>query len=125
MVAACLTKGADLNRNCEDLAMLASHVRDIAALMERLVDFANLQRVGSYVNAVSILKKSAADLGRLRELWLSIGYLGLETGDPVVNELVRDGVRKLGGGSPAEMAKRFAPCPPMLVGDSGRTIAPQ
>ena len=45
--------------------------------------FPRLQRVGSYVNAVSVLKKSDADLVRLREAKLSIGYLGLETGDPV------------------------------------------
>jgi signal transduction histidine kinase len=42
LVATCLTKGADLNRNREDLAVLASNVRDIDALIERLVDFANL-----------------------------------------------------------------------------------
>lgn len=42
LVVTCLTKGADLNRNCEDLAVLASNVRDIDALMARLVDFANL-----------------------------------------------------------------------------------
>jgi hypothetical protein len=42
LVATCLTKGADLNRNREDLAVLASNVRDVDALIERLVDFANL-----------------------------------------------------------------------------------
>lgn len=42
LVATCLTKGSDLNRNREDLAVLASNVRDIDALIERFVDFANL-----------------------------------------------------------------------------------
>jgi signal transduction histidine kinase len=42
LVATCLTKGADLNGNREDLAVLASNVCDIDALIERLVDFANL-----------------------------------------------------------------------------------
>ena len=44
--------------------------------------FPRLHRVGSYVNAVSVLKKSDADLARLAAAKLSIGYLGLETGDP-------------------------------------------
>lgn len=45
--------------------------------------FPALARVGSYVNAVSVLRKSDAELASLRERKLSIGYLGLETGDPV------------------------------------------
>jgi radical SAM superfamily enzyme YgiQ (UPF0313 family) len=43
----------------------------------------SLARVGSYVNAVSVLRKTDDDLARLRDLRLTIGYLGLETGDPV------------------------------------------
>jgi len=45
--------------------------------------FPSLARVGSYVNAVSVLRKTDDDLARLRDLKLTIGYLGLETGDPV------------------------------------------
>jgi len=45
--------------------------------------FPSLTRVGSYVNAVSVLRKTDDDLARLRDLKLTIGYLGLETGDPV------------------------------------------
>ncbi|MCC7140424.1 MAG: radical SAM protein [Planctomycetes bacterium] len=45
--------------------------------------FPALARVGSYVNAISVLRKSDAELASLRERKLSIGYLGLETGDPV------------------------------------------
>ena len=44
--------------------------------------FPRLARVGSYVNAVSVLKKTDAELMRLQAQKLSIGYLGLETGDP-------------------------------------------
>ena len=44
--------------------------------------FPKLARVGSYVNAVSVLRKTDAELARLRALKLSIGYLGLESGDP-------------------------------------------
>ena len=44
--------------------------------------FPRLARVGSYVNAVSVLGKSDEDLKRLAKAKLSIGYLGLETGDP-------------------------------------------
>jgi radical SAM superfamily enzyme YgiQ (UPF0313 family) len=53
--------------------------------------FPSLQRVGSYVNAVSVLRKSDADLARLRDLKLTIGYLGLESGDPATNARIVKG----------------------------------
>jgi signal transduction histidine kinase len=42
LVARCLTKEGDLNGNREGLTVLGSNVRDIEALIERLVDFGNL-----------------------------------------------------------------------------------
>ncbi|MFV1959601.1 MAG: radical SAM protein [Planctomycetota bacterium] len=53
--------------------------------------FPELQRVGAYANARSILTKSDEDLRLLAERGLGIAYLGLETGDPIVNERIRKG----------------------------------
>jgi radical SAM superfamily enzyme YgiQ (UPF0313 family) len=72
-------------------AMTLSTPRLVPILEALRKAFPHLQRVGSYVNAVSVTKKSDADLVRLRELGLSIGYLGLESGDPVVAERIVKG----------------------------------
>jgi radical SAM superfamily enzyme YgiQ (UPF0313 family) len=50
----------------------------LAALREA---FPGLQRVGAYVNAISVNAKSDAELRDLRAAGFGIGYLGLETGD--------------------------------------------
>ena len=44
-------------------------------------EFPNLERVTSYANAQNLLKKSVDDLRELRELGLTMVYLGLESGD--------------------------------------------
>lgn len=62
-------------------AMTLSTPRLLPVLTALEAAFPSLARVGSYVNAVSVLRKSDADLVTLREHKLSIGYLGLETGD--------------------------------------------
>ena len=53
--------------------------------------FPELQRVSSYANAVSILNKTDEELGALRGLGLSLAYIGLETGDELVNERIVKG----------------------------------
>lgn len=63
-------------------AMTLSTARLVPVLEALNAAFPALQRVGSYVNAVSVLRKPDAELARLRDLKLTIGYLGLETGDP-------------------------------------------
>ena len=64
----------------------------LAPILEALsAAFPDLHRVGSYVNAVSVLKKTDDELRRLRDLKLGIGYLGLETGDPVTAERIVKG----------------------------------
>jgi signal transduction histidine kinase len=75
LIGTCLTKAADLNGNCEDLAVLASNVRDINALIERLLDFANLLFGEEKLNpeclsladlhrdVAFVLRKMAADKG--------------------------------------------------------------
>ncbi len=62
-------------------AMTLATPRLLPVLTALEAAFPSLARVGSYVNAVSVLRKSDADLVALREHKLSIGYLGLETGD--------------------------------------------
>jgi len=63
-------------------AMTLATARLVPVLEALNAAFPALARVGSYVNAVSVLRKSDAELARLRDLKLTIGYLGLETGDP-------------------------------------------
>lgn len=63
-------------------AMTLSTARLVPVLEALNAAFPALQRIGSYVNAVSVLRKPDAELARLRDLKLTIGYLGLETGDP-------------------------------------------
>lgn len=63
-------------------AMTLSTGRLVPVLEALGSSFPQLQRVSSYVNAVSVLRKPDADLARLRDLKLTLGYLGLETGDP-------------------------------------------
>jgi len=72
-------------------AMTLSTARLLPVLDALREAFPSLQRVGSYVNAVSVLRKSDAELVALRERGLSIGYLGLETGDETVNERIVKG----------------------------------
>jgi radical SAM superfamily enzyme YgiQ (UPF0313 family) len=55
----------------------------LLAILERLNQvFPELQRVGMYGNATSILSKKPSELAELRSLKLGIVYLGLESGDP-------------------------------------------
>ncbi len=59
----------------------------LVPILEALRDhFPRLQRVGAYANAISINNKTDEELARIRELGLSIAYIGLETGDEVVNQ---------------------------------------
>jgi radical SAM superfamily enzyme YgiQ (UPF0313 family) len=53
--------------------------------------FPSLARVGSYVNAISILPKSDAELEELRARRLTIGYLGLESGHEPTNRRIVKG----------------------------------
>lgn len=63
-------------------------VRILELLREKIP---SVRRVGIYGDARSILRKSPADLVRLRELGLGIVYHGVETGDDVVLENIVKG----------------------------------
>jgi radical SAM superfamily enzyme YgiQ (UPF0313 family) len=53
--------------------------------------FPDIERIGAYGNAKSILKKSPDELRELKERGLGIVYLGLESGDPDVLADIRKG----------------------------------
>lgn len=72
-------------------AMTLSTAKLVPVLEALNSAFPRLQRVGSYVNAVSVLRKTDADLARLAALKLSIGYLGLESGDEETSKRIVKG----------------------------------
>jgi radical SAM superfamily enzyme YgiQ (UPF0313 family) len=72
-------------------AMTISAARLVPILEALRASFPQLQRVSSYVNAISVNNKSDEDLVRLRELGLTLGYLGLESGDEIVNDRIVKG----------------------------------
>jgi radical SAM superfamily enzyme YgiQ (UPF0313 family) len=51
-----------------------------------------LERIGTYANAKSILRKTPEELRQLKELGLSIAYLGVETGNEELLEKIKKGV---------------------------------
>ncbi len=52
----------------------------------------NIERIGTYANAKSILRKSVDDLKKLKELGLKIIYLGVETGNVELLQKINKGV---------------------------------
>ena len=51
-----------------------------------------IKRIGTYANAKSILRKSADELKKLRDLGLKIIYLGVETGNVELLQKIKKGV---------------------------------
>jgi radical SAM superfamily enzyme YgiQ (UPF0313 family) len=52
----------------------------------------NIERIGTYANAKSILRKSVEELKKLKELGLQIIYLGVETGNKELLKEIHKGV---------------------------------
>jgi radical SAM superfamily enzyme YgiQ (UPF0313 family) len=52
----------------------------------------NVDRIGTYANAKSILRKSVDELKKLRDLGLNIIYLGVETGNVELLQKIHKGV---------------------------------
>jgi radical SAM superfamily enzyme YgiQ (UPF0313 family) len=52
----------------------------------------NVERIGTYANAKSILKKSGDELKKLKEMGLKIIYLGVETGNVELLQKIHKGV---------------------------------
>jgi len=71
---------------------LTAPTRRLVPVLEALRrSFPLLSRVGSYANAISVNAKSDAELKELRELGLSIAYLGLESGHEETNRAIVKG----------------------------------
>jgi radical SAM superfamily enzyme YgiQ (UPF0313 family) len=72
---------------------LAAPQQELLALFALLKEhFQQLQRIGMYGNAMSILGKSPDELVRLREQGLGILYLGIESGDDELLTWMQKGV---------------------------------
>lgn len=72
-------------------ALTLSAKRLVPILEALRAAFPELQRVSSYANAISINNKTDDELRQLRALGLTLGYLGLESGDEVVNDRIVKG----------------------------------
>lgn len=66
--------------------------RMLVPIIEQInATFPDIERIGVYGNAKSILKKSPEELDELKRLGLGIVYLGLESGDPQVLAEIQKG----------------------------------
>ena len=76
---------------------------DLRTILVRLAEtFPNLQRVSAYATPVNLLKKTPEELLELRELGLSLVYVGIESGSPEVLRRITKGAR------PQSMEKALA-----------------
>jgi len=66
---------------CDGDALIIPQIRLEEILKLINLNLPTIERIGTYANAKSILKKSVDELKRLRELGLKIIYLGVETGN--------------------------------------------
>ncbi|MFA6450587.1 MAG: radical SAM protein [bacterium] len=74
------------------LAIKTDHLSDILKLL--YAEFPRLERVTSYANPSNLLRKSEADLLRLRQDGLDILYLGVESGNDAVLKKVDKGATR-------------------------------
>jgi radical SAM superfamily enzyme YgiQ (UPF0313 family) len=72
-------------------AFVLSARKLLRILQELREAFPDLQRVGSYINAANVAGKTDEELRGLSAAGLTIGYLGLESGDPAVAKAIRKG----------------------------------
>ncbi|MEW6027429.1 MAG: radical SAM protein [Planctomycetota bacterium] len=76
---------------CDGDAMLLPTNHLLKILKALNMAFPDLQRVGIYTNARDILKKNDEDLAELSRHKLTIGYLGLESGNDEILKRVKKG----------------------------------
>ena len=76
---------------CDGDALVLPHQRLVAILMAIRKKLPWVERVGSYANTKSIRMKSAEQLEELRQLGLTIAYMGLESGDDVTLAAINKG----------------------------------
>lgn len=56
------------------------------------INLPNIERIGTYANAKSILRKNVEELKKLKDLGLNIIYLGVETGNDELMQKIHKGV---------------------------------
>lgn len=76
---------------CDGDALIIPQKRLVRILTEIRDKLPWLERVGTYANTKSIRMKSDDELKELRELGLTIAYMGLESGDDVTLERINKG----------------------------------
>ena len=77
---------------CDGDALIIPQRRLLEILRSIRENIRGVQRVGTYANAKSILRKSPEELTNLKEGGLRIVYLGVETGSEEVLRRIRKGV---------------------------------
>jgi radical SAM superfamily enzyme YgiQ (UPF0313 family) len=77
---------------CDGDALIMPQERLVQILGLIRTHIKGVQRVGTYANAKSILRKTVDELIHLRELGLGIVYLGIETGSDELLKTIRKGV---------------------------------
>lgn len=77
---------------CDGDALIIPQKRLLGILKSIGENIGGVERVGTYANAKSILRKNREELAALREEGLKIVYLGVETGSEEVLRRVRKGV---------------------------------
>lgn len=77
---------------CDGDALIIPQPRllEIVSLINK--NLPGINRIGTYANAKSILRKSVSELKELKESGLKIIYLGVETGNPELLKKIRKGV---------------------------------
>ena len=66
--------------------------KKLLRILEAVRDtFPSLQRVGAYINAANVATKTDEELQAISAAGLTIGYLGLESGDPETVTKIRKG----------------------------------
>ena len=77
---------------CDGDALIIPQRRLLEILQSIRENIHGVERVGTYANAKSILRKSRKELAALRDQGLKIVYLGVETGSEEVLRIIRKGV---------------------------------
>lgn len=76
---------------CDGDALIIPQARLLALFRDINDNLRDLERIGTYANAKSILRKSAEELTQLREMGLGIVYLGIESGNENILQKISKG----------------------------------
>jgi len=76
---------------CDGDALIIPHKRLLPIVESIKQNIKGVERIGTYANAKSILRKTPEELRELREAGISIAYLGVETGNEELLKKIRKG----------------------------------